>query len=252
MTSINYRFFKNISSLTIIAAIALLVSACDERKIEDPAFVPGTVENTCMELANAASQKKYGMPAEQSAHILNGMTMTWIGPNDLKFPRNSLFTLHNMYELKSQDRVRNNSSAYAEGIWAGRNLDIEDLSKTYPAVFDPQPNQSGIFYLRLECSPIHSDYRYNPIEPKAVGTLNYSLGLIEYPHGHNVVSTPIDKNISYPDGSPIIIECTKSRCSGTFLIEPKILVRYDYPSVQRKNWLKILKLIIDSVNQAKE
>ena len=83
---------------------------------------------------------------------------------------------------------------------------------------------------------------------------NSELGLIDYAYRNGVRSTPSDKKITNPDGSPIIINCNNAykSCDGNFFIDPGISVAYSYPLSQRQNWLKIQQFLVSTLTHAKE
>lgn len=231
-----------------------IITACREEKV-DSAYTPGTQENLCLNLANTASERKYGMPADQSATSLSNTTIVWVGSSDFKFKKDALFTLERNYVAKlGRNEKGEIKTKYIQGLRAVGRFNIEDLANKYPTVFSSFPQNPSVFYVDLICSPIKSPVYYNPIDENAIGSLNSKLGLIDYAYPNGVISTPVDKRITNQKGFPITINCNYAykTCDANFFMQPEVLIKYSYPLSQRQNWLRIQEFLVSTLTHAKE
>ncbi|WP_219059876.1 hypothetical protein [Pseudomonas sp. UMAB-08] len=243
----NTRPFKAIMFLLV----HLLVSACHQKQV-DPAYVRGTHQNFCMALANQASEKKYGIPADQSVKVETKKTTVWIGASEFTFGVDDVFYLRNKYLAEPR---KNENPEYVEGIWAGARYSVEELARHYPNVFNSGSSESAIFYLDISCSPGNKPGNLNKLRIfNKVEGADEKLGLLNYTYRNGVTSIPLNNAIKNPDGTPILIDCdsVNKTCSAAFSLEPDMLVKYSYPLSQRSNWLKIQRFIVNALTQAKE
>ncbi|WP_263263931.1 hypothetical protein [Pseudomonas sp. RIT-PI-S] len=236
--------------LTGFVFLILLILAC-KREHVDNVYIEGTIENSCMKLADTASQQKYGEPTFRNHERVPRTSIVWIANHEFKFKGNNKIIVRNMYLARPQ---KNQPAEYIEGIWAGNDYGIPDLAERYPEVFGADVVEPRTLFIRLHCSisekksnmfnTLYDEYTSESVDKK--------IGMRNYHHNDGVTGVPLDENYKNPDGGQFLVDCVNisKRCFVSFILVQGVLVQYDYPMSQRNNWQKIHNFIVDELNHA--
>ncbi|WP_263263930.1 hypothetical protein [Pseudomonas sp. RIT-PI-S] len=232
------------------ASLCLLIVAC-KREHVDAVYISGTTENTCMNLADSASQQKYGTPTPRPHERPTRASPVWIAGQEFKFKGNNKIIFHNMYLAFPQ---KNQPAEYIEGIWAGSEYNIPDLADRYPEIFGANVVEPRVLFIRLQCSVGgEKSHIFNKLHGKYTSeNIDERIGIKNYYHNGGVAGVPIDQSYKNPDGGPFLVDCDdlSKRCFVSFVLVEGVLVQYDYPMSQRSNWQKIHNFIVEELKQA--